>query len=245
VPDLPSARAILIDAIATGALSFIRAALPEEAVSEFLSHAEGLLTKALQDRQRERDRLRRQRVERERLERERLERERIPLDQRPPICLPPVMPSLVRRTFRQRDLLQAIVSPRIDQRSPSPPLHRRSRRSSAGFLDDVERELAKLGDPARMNQEELTEHVNRIVVDPLANLSLAEVATVLRSAFRRPTTRAPREALHRQQGARNRRARSRRHRVPGRGPRAPALPEPPPEPPASPGARTPPDRGAS
>jgi hypothetical protein len=232
-PDRPDAQTILAAALADGAGDFLRATLPKDEVLLFLSEMERALNEHI-----ERERLAAEQRERERLaaeqrEREQRERERLALEERVPICLPAVMPSAERRHLRLRGFFAATgATPVAADRRAARPL-RAVRRSQAapGFFENVERELDKLGSPASMTPTELAEHIDRLIVAPLGKLNLAQAAVEVRAAFHPPRARtlrsgAPHPARYRQRGVRNR-----RHRVAGRGPRAPASVDPPPEPP--------------
>jgi hypothetical protein len=87
----------------------------------------------------------------------------------------------------------------------------------------------------------LAEHIDRIVVAPIANLSPAEAAAVFRKAFHPSGVRVRRSAAPRMARQRHRGVRHRQHRVAGRGPRAPAAVDAPPEPPAGQQTGTPPE----
>jgi hypothetical protein len=82
-----------------------------------------------------------------------------------------------------------------------------------------------------MTPTELAEHIDRIIVARLGKLDLAQAAAEVRAAFRPPRARAPRAVVPRRARYRQRGVRNRRHRVAGRGPRAPATGDAPPEPP--------------
>jgi hypothetical protein len=144
------------------------------------------------------------------------------------------MPVVERRALRQRDFFAAAGRGLVaaDRRDARPSRAVRRSRKAPSFFENVERELDKLGSPASMTPTELAEHIDRILVAPLGKLNLVQAAAAVRAAFHLPRARtassaAPRPARYRQRGVRNR-----RHRVAGRGPRAPATVDAPPEPPA-------------
>jgi hypothetical protein len=232
-PDRPNAATIMAAALADGAEDFFRNALPKGEAASFFSE----VVRAL-DEHIERERLAAEQRECERLvveqrEREQRERERLALEQRSPICLLAVMPVFVRRPLRARVVFVAARAGLVaaTRRAARPSRAARRSRPAPGFFEKVERELDKLGNSASMTPTELAEHVDRILVAPLGKLNLAQAAAVVRAAFHPPGARAPHAvaphpARYRQRGVRNR-----RHRVAGRGPRAPATVDAPPEPP--------------
>jgi hypothetical protein len=142
-------------------------------------------------------------------------------------------PTAEKRPRRRRDRRVARRAARTTRRAAEAGRRTATRRSAAApsFIEEIERRLEKLGDPANMTLSEASAHIREIVVAPLANLNVADLAGGLRAAFDALRVRDVSPVRCRSR-ARNRGVRSRRHRIPGRGPRAPASADAPPEPPA-------------
>ena len=232
-PDRPNAATIIAAALADGAGDFLRDALPKGEVAPFLSEVVRALDEHIERTHLAAEQRERERLVAEQREREQRERERLALDQRSPIRLPAVMPAFVRRPLRTRGFFAAVRAGLVaaTRRAARPSRAARRSREAPGFFENVERELDKLGSPASMTPTELAEHLDRIIVAPLGKLNLAQAAAVVRAAFHPAGARAPRAVAPRPARSRQRRVRNRRHRVAGRGPRAPATVDPPPEPP--------------
>ncbi len=196
-PDRLNGSTIVAAAVADGMGEHLRQSVPKNELASFLSfmariidaHLEGerLAAECLEREHLAAERLAAECLEREhlaaeRLDRERREREVLPLEQRPPIRLPG---GARRSPLRPRGLIVAAKRRRgsahqcAARRSPA------GRRTCAApsFLENIERELDQLGDPASLTPAELADHLDRIVIAPIDKLSMAEASALLRAVF--------------------------------------------------------------